>query len=244
MPRLFAGTSGFAYNSWKPGFYPPKLPAKEYLRHYAQRLNSTEVNFTFRQLAKSTTLANWSAATSEDFIFAVKAHMRLTHILKLKNTASFLEVFLQSIDALRVVRKLGPILFQLPPTLKCDIALLADFLALLPPDLLYTFEFRHSSWLTSEVYDVLAARKIALCLAESDKLVVPEVVTAPFLYMRLRKQDYSPEERTAIADRAARLLGDGTDLYVYFKHEDDPAGAIYAEELLRIAIAASSSPEP
>ena len=109
MPHLFAGTSGFAYASWKPDFYPAKLPAKDFLRHYAGRLNSTEVNYTFRQLPKLDTLKNWVEATPGEFVFSLKAHMRLTHIMKLKDTAPFLDVFFRAIDPLRSARRLGHI---------------------------------------------------------------------------------------------------------------------------------------
>jgi uncharacterized protein YecE (DUF72 family) len=232
MPQLFVGTSGFAYASWKPGFYPAKLPAKRFLQHYAGRLNSTEVNYTFRQLPKADTLKAWVEATPAEFVFSLKAHMRLTHILKLKDAASFLEVFFRAIDPLRSARRLGPVLYQLPPTLKCDVATLTDFLALLPTDLRHAFEFRHASWLHDDVYALLERYGAALCLAESEKLVVPQVITAPFVYARLRKPDYTEEDRLEIARRAGDILGNGRDLFVYFKHEDSPQGALYAEELL------------
>jgi uncharacterized protein YecE (DUF72 family) len=233
MPKLFVGTSGFAYASWKPDFYPAKLPAKSFLEHYAGRLNSTEVNYTFRQLPKAATLESWVAATPAHFVFSLKAHMRLTHILKLKNAGEFLEVFFRAIDPLRTARRIGPILYQLPPSLKCDVALLRDFLTLLPKDLRHAFEFRHESWLADPIYAALQEHEAALCLAESEKLVVPHVITAPFVYARLRKPDYTEQDRAAIAARAAEILGQGRDLFVYFKHEESPQGAIYAEELYR-----------
>ena len=233
MPQLFVGTSGFAYTSWKPGFYPAKLPAKSFLEHYAGRLNSTEVNYTFRQLPKSATLESWVGATPAHFVFALKAHMRLTHILKLKNAGEFLEVFFRAVDPLRTARRMGPILYQLPPSLKCDVALLRDFLGSLPKDQRHAFEFRHDSWLSDATYAALQEHDAALCLAESEKLVVPHVITAPFVYARLRKPDYTEEDRSAIAARAAEILGNGRDLFVYFKHEESPQGAIYAEELYR-----------
>jgi uncharacterized protein YecE (DUF72 family) len=236
MSKLFVGTSGFAYASWKPGFYPAKLPAKGFLEHYAGRLNSTEVNYTFRQLPKTATLESWVKATPDRFVFSLKAHMRLTHILKLKNAGEFLEVFFRAVDPLRSARRIGPILYQLPPTFKCDVPLLADFLALLPSDMRHAFEFRHASWLDDKVYAELEKRGAALCLAESEKLVVPQVVTAPFVYARLRKPDYSEEDRAGIAARATEILAGGRDLFVYFKHEESPQGALYAEELSRSAV--------
>lgn len=239
MPHLFAGTSGFAYASWKPVFYPAKLPAKEFLRHYAARLNSTEVNYTFRQLPKFETLKNWVDATPAEFVFSLKAHMRLTHILKLKDAGTFMDVFYRAIDPLRSARRLGPVLYQLPPALKCDVALLADFLALLPTGLRHAFEFRHASWLDDRVYALLEKHAAALCLAESEKLVVPHVITAPFVYARLRKPDYSEEDRIDIARRATGILEGGRDLFVYFKHEESPQGAVYAEELLARGLASA-----
>jgi uncharacterized protein YecE (DUF72 family) len=230
---VFAGTSGFAYPAWKPSFYPKNVAAKNFLNYYASKLNCVEINYTYRQLPKATTLEAWVNATPDGFVFALKAHMKLTHILRLKNAAEFTDVFLRAIDSLRSARRLGPILYQLPPSLKCDLPLLQDYLALLPTDLRFAFEFRHESWLTDSVYDLLTERGISLCLAESDKLEVPKVFTAKFAYFRLRKGDYPEEERRQIARQVRELSDAGRDVYVFFKHEDDPQGAIYAQELLR-----------
>jgi uncharacterized protein YecE (DUF72 family) len=233
MATLYAGTSGFAYPAWKPGFYPAKLPAKQFLHHYAQRLNCVEINYTFRRLPSASTLQNWVEATPPGFVFAVKANQRITHILRLKNAAEATALFLKMIDPLRSARRLGPILFQLPPQLKCDEALLRDFLELLPADLRYAFEFRHTSWLAEPVYEQLRRRNIALCLAESEKLEVPKVITADFVYYRLRKPEYTEADVDAIAAGARELLSTGRDLYLMFKHEETPEGALNAERLLR-----------
>ena len=233
MAQLFAGTSGFAYPSWKPGFYPDKLPAKKFLEYYSRRLNAVEINYTFRRLAALNTLTGWVGATEPGFVFAPKANMRITHILKLKNAEEATGLFLKTIDPLRSARRLGPILFQLPPTLKIDTGLLGEFLSQLPRDLRYTFEFRHSSWLTDATYQLLGDHKVALCAAESEKLETPEVVTADFLYYRLRKPEYSVEDRREIAASVKRMLGEGKDVFVFFKHEDTPDGALYAEEILK-----------
>ena len=231
MAQLYTGTSGFAYPNWKPRFYPADLPEKKFLEHYASRLRSVEINYTFRRLPAATTLENWVKATPAEFRFACKANQRITHILRLKDVSSAVELFLRSIDPLRSARRLGPILFQLPPNLKCDMALLNDFLALLPADIRFSVEFRHTSWLNDAVYDALKARNISLCLAESEKLEVPEVITADFVYYRLRKSEYSEEERKQIAERARELLTQEKDLYLFFKHEETPEGVLYAEEL-------------
>jgi len=233
MATLFAGTSGFAYAAWEPGFYPARLPANQFLKHYAGRLNCVEINYTFRRLPSAGTLQTWVEATPPGFVFAVKANQRITHILRLKNAGDATALFLKMIDPLRTARRLGPILFQLPPQLKCDVGLLRSYLDLLPQGMRYAFEFRHESWLADEVYDTLRERNVALCVAESEKLEVPEVITADFVYYRLRKPSYTEQDVDAIAARAKDLLAGGRDLYLMFKHEETPEGALNAERLLQ-----------
>jgi uncharacterized protein YecE (DUF72 family) len=233
MSHLYAGTSGFAYPTWKPDFYPQKLAAKNFLNHYATRLNAVEINYTFRQLPKASTLENWVNAVPEGFLFACKAHQRITHINRLKES-EFTEVFFKAIDPLRATRRLGPVLFQLAPNFKADPALLASFLEKLPKDIRIAFEFRNKTWLTDEVNGILEKHGVALCLAESETFEVPEAVTANFVYVRLRKEDYSAEERAEIGQRVQRLKSEGRDVFVFFKHEDTPAGARYAEDLLKL----------
>jgi uncharacterized protein YecE (DUF72 family) len=233
MARLFAGTSGFSYPAWKPEFYPKNVPSKKFLEYYATRLNSVEANYTFRRLAGAGVFQGWLGVTPAGFQFACKAHQNLTHIMKMKEAESFTQVFLSSLEPLRAARRLGPILYQFPPTFKCDLERLDAYLPLLPGDMRFAFEFRNALWLTDVVYERLAARNIALCLAESDKLQVPDVMTADFGYFRLRKGDYSDAARQEIADRVGALLDGGRDVYVYFKHEEDPHGAIWAEDLLK-----------
>jgi uncharacterized protein YecE (DUF72 family) len=235
MATLYAGTSGFAYPAWKPGFYPAKLPSKLFLKHYAERLNCVEINYTFRRLPSASTLQSWVEATPAGFVFAVKANQRITHILRLKNAEQATELFLKMIDPLRSARRLGPILFQLGPTMKCDVALLHDYLALLPADLRYAFEFRHTSWLAEPVYEELRRRNVSLCVAESERLEVPEVITADFVYYRLRKPDYTVDDVAAFRARSQELLATGRDLYLMFKHEETPDGALNAELLLKDA---------
>ena len=235
MASLFAGTSGFAYPAWKPEFYPADVDASRFLEHYASRLNCVEINYTFRRTPRASTLESWARGTPPGFVFAVKAHRRITHMARLQDAAEPTAFFLSSLEPLRAAGKLGPVLFQLPPFLHCDVARLAAFLELLPDGLRATVEFRHDSWLTDEVYDLLRARGVALCVTESDKLVVPEVVTAGFVYERLRKPAYSADELAAIAARARTLLAQGLDVYLVFKHDDTAAGALEAESLLKAA---------
>src|SRR6201984_2348350 len=228
---LYAGTSGWAYPSWKPGFYPAKLASAKFLGHYASRLNTVEVNYTFRRFPTEKLLRGWIEATPANFQFAIKAHQKITHVARLRDVADFTSDFLRSLQPLDEEKKLGPILFQSPPYLKCDIALLKDFLQTLPRSLRSAFEFRHASWFSEEVYAVLRAANAALCNAESEKLETPDVQTADFGYLRLRKPKYAAEERKALQQRVAELSAKD-DVYVYFKHEDTPEGALNAESLL------------
>jgi uncharacterized protein YecE (DUF72 family) len=192
-----------------------------------------EINYTFRRLPAETTLENWIKATPQGFLFCPKAHQRITHLARLKGAADFVAVFLRSLDPLRATRRLGPILFQLPPYFRRDDTALADFLTALPTDLRYSFEFRHESWLTDEVYKLLSDHNASLCWAESEKLAIPEVSTARFAYFRLRKPEYSQEDLDRFRNMAAEITAAGRDVFLYFKHEETPDGALYAERVLR-----------
>jgi uncharacterized protein YecE (DUF72 family) len=216
MAQLYAGTSGWAYPSWKPEFYPAKLPQKNFLKHYATQLNTVEVNFTFRQLIKDTTAQKWIDETPAGFRFGVKAHQVITHIKRLKKTEDFLPRFLSTIEPLARAEKLGPILFQLPPNLKIDIPLLQEFLTTLPRGVPSAFEFRHASWFTDEVFGVLKSSNRALCIAETEERITPDVVTADFCYHRYRKPTYPPDERRVIADRIREHLSHIRYVFAYF----------------------------
>ncbi len=230
-PKLYCGTSGFAYDSWKPDFYPEKLASTKYLSYYATRLNAVEVNYTYRRLASAATFEKWVAATAQDFLFLPKAHMKITHSFKLEGAEEFTRVFLESLDPLRDANRLGPVLFQLPPGLKKDLDRLARFCKLLPKTLRSAFEFRNASWFDEDVYSVLRDSNIALCLAENETLETPHVLTADFVYLRLRKPDYSESELGSIAYRVSQYLKNGYPTFAIFKHEETPAGALNAEKL-------------
>lgn len=236
MAQLFAGTSGFAYPTWKPDFYPEKLAQKKFLNYYATRLNAVEINYTFRRLPSASTLEGWIADTPPGFVFVTKAHQRITHFDRLEVT-EFSQVFFKAIDVLRIQKKLGPVLFQLPPNLAVDLPRLEAFLESVPNDIPCAFEFRNKSWLVEPVYEALERKQVALCLAESEKLVVPQRVTAQFVYFRLRMEEYTASELADIAERVKGLLADGKDVYVFFKHEESPAGAQCAEQLLKMCAA-------
>ena len=132
MAKVYAGTSGWAYPSWKPDFYPAKLPSAKFLGHYATRLNTVEVNYTFRRFPTEKLLRGWIGATPAGFQFGIKANQKITHISRLRDVAGFTADFLAALQPLATENKLGPVLFQLPPYLKCDVGLLEDFMAALP----------------------------------------------------------------------------------------------------------------
>lgn len=233
MAQLFAGTSGWAYPSWKPDFYPAKLAQTKFLQHYATQLNAVEVNFTFRQLLKETTAQKWISETPPAFRFSVKAHQVITHIKRLKKTDDFVPRFFGTIEPLAQAGKLGPLLFQLPPNLTADLDLLREFLAVLPPAAPSAFEFRNDSWFNDETFDLLKSRNLALCVAETEERITPDVVTADFCYYRYRKPSYSPSERKAMIDRVQEHLSAGRNVFAYFKHEETPEGALYAVEMMK-----------
>src|SRR4029077_8355491 len=235
MAQLYVGTSGWAYASWKPDFYPAKLAQKKFLQHYATQLNTVEVNFTFRQLVKETTTQKWIEETPAGFRFGVKAHQVITHIKRLKGTADFVPRFLTTIEPLAQAGKLGPVLFQLPPNLKADGKLLEEFLPALPRAVQAAFEFRNPSWFTDGIFNLLKSNNRALCVAETEERITPDVVTADFCYYRYRKPEYSPEERGAMVARMHEHFSAGRDTYAYFKHEETPQGAIYAVDVLKEA---------
>jgi uncharacterized protein YecE (DUF72 family) len=230
--QLYCGTSGFAYPSWKPAFYPERMPSGKFLGYYATRLNAVEINYTYRRIASAATFEKWVTATPPHFVFLPKAHMKITHQLKLADAEDFTRFFLQSLEPLRAANRLGPILFQLAPSFKCDERLLAGFVRLLPKDVKAAFEFRNATWFSEEVYKILREVNAGLCLAENENLETPHVLTADFVYLRLRKPDYTESELASIDYRIGQYLANGYPTFAIFKHEETPAGALYAEKLL------------
>jgi uncharacterized protein YecE (DUF72 family) len=238
-PRnLFVGTSGWAYPTWKPGFYPKDVPSRSFLHFYAAHLTSVEVNYTFRTLPTATQLQGWLDATPPGFRFSFKAPQRITHFQRLHECHATIAEFLAAITPARTAGKLGPLLFQLPPNFPADNARLNTFLDdpafTKQPGLQLAFEFRHPSWFSEATYDVLRRHNTALCIAESDDLVTPDIATADFRCYRLRRTGgYSPAEIKTLAKRFAQLSN--AELYAYFMHEDEPTGALNASALLSAA---------
>jgi uncharacterized protein YecE (DUF72 family) len=238
--RIYAGTSGWAYPTWKPEFYPAGTPAKRFLEFYATQLTSVEVNYTFRTLPTAKMLDGWLSATPANFRFSFKAPQRITHFKRLRESEDDVAQFVAALEPVRQAGKLGLLLFQLPPNFKADAERLSGFLAMpalctkdTPP---IAFEFRHESWFTDEIYAILREHNAALCIAESDDLLTPEVHTAAnYTCYRLRRDGgYSTLELDAFAKRFA-ALAEERDVYVYFKHEDEPTGALNATAFLALA---------
>lgn len=232
--NLHVGTSGWGYASWKPDFYPKETKQKDFLRYYATQLNAVEVNYTFRHMLSEKSLTTWLAETPERFQFSIKAHQAITHFRRLKNAEDVVERFVDSVRAIEAAGKLGPALFQLPPNFKCDVDVLKTFLGTLPPKLRCAFEFRHESWFNDGVYRALSERDAALCIAENEEFVTPDVATGSFSYYRFRKPEYSESERGMIAERL-RQAARQREVFAFFKHEEDPKSALWALDVLRQA---------
>ena len=205
------------------------------LEYYATRLNSVEVNYTFRHLPSAATVDGWLAQTGTDFRFSFKAPQRITHIKRLKECSDALTTFYSALLPVIRAERMGVVLFQLPPNLKADPERLASFLKEAAPEstatLRVAFEFRHASWFASETFDLLRQHQAALCVAESDELQTPDVITAPFCCYRLRKSDYGPDDLQQIEKQLAAKATQG-DVFAYIKHEDTPKGALQAAALL------------
>lgn len=231
------GTSGWAYASWKPGFYPAKLPSKKFLEYYATRLNSVEVNYTFRQLPSAAMIESWLAATGEQFRFSFKTPQRVTHFQKLKDCGGLMSAFAGAFKPVVDAGRMGVVLIQLPPTFKADPSQLDRFLdethsACGAPRLRMAIEFRNVSWFADQTFEVMRRHQVALCVAESDDLQTPDVATAPFTCYRLRRSDYQPGDLDAITRKLRERACEG-DVFAYFKHEEAPTGALSAEHVLQ-----------
>lgn len=235
-PNLFVGTSGWAYPSWKPGFYPKDVPARSFLPFYASQLTSVEVNYTFRTLPSPEQMEGWLAAVPPGFQFSFKAPQRITHFARLRECTGEVEALLLCLAPALAANKLGPLLFQLPPNFRADTDRLARFLdlpawhAVEAPRL--AFEFRHPSWFAAPVLGLLRNANAALCVAEAETPGTPDVQTATHRYYRLRCAGGYPAG--VIAEQAEKFAGlaQTGEVFVYYKHEDEPSGALNARALL------------
>ncbi len=238
MARARVGTSGFSYPEWRGEFYPADLPASEMLRFYARAFPTVEINNTFYRYPSADTLAQWAAAVPEGFRFAVKAHRRITHLKRLADIDGDLAFLSERLRGLG--DRLGPVLFQLPPSLPCQVDLLRAFLAALRPGAAAVVEFRHPSWRQPAVYTLLEDHGVSLCLAETDdRPAAPEVV-GPLVYLRLHRSRYDDADLRRWAAWIAERLADGRDVYAYFTHEDGAPAARYARALTELVDAGTS----
>ncbi len=227
---LYLGTSGFAYEEWKHGiFYPEGLKNAEMLSYYASRFPSVEINYTFRRYPSEKSVVGWRDGTPETFRFTLKANQRITHYKRLADADEDVRDFL---DKARLLgERLGTVLFQCPPTLQYERGLIERFVGGLPPDVRAVMEFRHPSWV--EARSFLHEQGVAWCVAETDeKDPGPHDLSwEPYGYLRLRKTEYGDEELAAWAARIGPALENGSDVYCYFKHEDEGASPKMAKRL-------------
>jgi uncharacterized protein YecE (DUF72 family) len=227
---LYLGTSGFAYDGWKHGvFYPEGLKNREMLSYYASRFPSVEINYTFRRFPSEKSMETWKAETPEHFRFTLKANQRITHFKRLQDTDEDVREFVRL--ARMFDDRLGCELFQSPPSLAYDRALIEGFVGYLPADVRFAMEFRHASW--REARELLLSQGVAWCVAETDdKDPTPEDLSwEPAGYLRLRKTEYTDDELRAWAGRIDPALEADHDVFVYFKHEDEGASPKMAKRL-------------
>jgi uncharacterized protein YecE (DUF72 family) len=229
---IHVGTSGYNYPEWRGTFYPEEFPASKMFGFYAERFHTVEINYTFYRMPTPKTTQAWRDQAPEGFTYALKAPRRITHERRLKECEDSVQFFC---DAARVLGPhLGPLLFQLPPNLKCDVPRFETFLQWLPADLRCAFEFRHDSWLNDEVYALLETRGAALTIADFGDKTTPLRATAPFAYFRLRDEGYA---RADLERWAGQILDHGDrwkDAFVYFKHEEEGKGPEFAKAFLEI----------
>ena len=226
----WVGTSGFQYPEWRGTFYPEKFPTAKMLPFYAERFSTTEINYTFYRIPNNKTIGGWDSSTPEHFRFGLKAPQKITHISKLRNCGELLDVFQRVV--LGLGSKLGPVLFQLPGSFKKDAALLNEFLDGVPDGIRVAFEFRHASWFADEIFAHLQNHNAALCIAESSDLATPNVATADFGYLRLRREDYQNQDIVRWARFLQAQEQRWGQAHVYFKHEESGIGPQLATRLI------------
>ena len=199
------------------------------LPFYAERFSTTEINYTFHRIPSSKTIDNWKALTPASFRFALKAPQKITHWSKLRDCADTLDYFWRVVSALG--EKLGPVLFQLPPTFKKDPEVLRSFLRELPA-MRAAFEFRHESWFDDEIFGLLKERNIALCIADTDALATPKTITADYGYLRLRRENYAKADVEGWSKFVRDQKAAWQDAFVYFKHEESGIGPKLAKQMV------------
>lgn len=224
--KIYIGTSGWNYKGWKDLFYPRDVKQADLLRKYAESFASVELNTSFYHLPKRASVESWAEQSPDNFLFSCKASRYLTHMKKLKDPQEGLERLWEVFVPLG--RKLGPVLFQLPPGWRTNTERLAEFIDYLPARYQYTFEFRDQSWLCQEVYDLLGENNINLCFYDFKQYRSPEVVTADFIYIRLHGPmetpywgSYSDADLNSYARKIKHWSTAGKDVYCYFDNDQE-----------------------
>ncbi len=217
--KLFGGTSGYSYPNWKGSFYPSNAKTVELLKHYANILPSVEINNTFYRFPSEQVVEQWKAQTPRHFQFALKAHRRVTHQMRLSPAS---QVRIQEfVDRCSVLgSRLGCILFQLPPDFQRDDDRLKTLLNALPSGPRYAVEFRHPSWQVPEVYEKLKAKNVAAVCGDSDGQNPHQIVTADFVYARLRKPVYRSDELDSWNEWFLKHQKNNLDILVFLKHDE------------------------
>jgi uncharacterized protein YecE (DUF72 family) len=222
MTRIFIGTSGWAYEEWAEDFYRGVKP-KDYLRHYAGHFPTVEINATFYHLPELKQVHGWRDKVPAAFRFAVKGSRFITHIQRLENPGGALGRFVRRLRPLGA--KLGPLLWQLPPSLEKDLPRLKQFLRRLSPTVRQAIEFRHPSWLTPETMDLLRAHGAAIVSVSSRRMPADFSVTAEFVYVRFHglaggaRHDYTPEELRPWAEHLRAQAAAGKEAFAYFNND-------------------------
>ena len=230
--NLHVGTSGYSYKEWKGSFYPEKLPAKEMLAYYSQRLPTVEINNTFYRLPQKSMIQSWKEQVPRTFKFSVKASQRITHFKRLKDVQEETNFFLDTVALLE--DQLGVILFQLPPNMKKDLERLQEFLSGLPSQTRAAFEFRHPTWFDDDVLSVLSEKNLPLVVSDTDDLPISRIDrTADWGYLRLRRVNYSEADLVEWIKRIRDQ--DWKESFVFFKHEDEGTGPKLAAEFIQLA---------
>ncbi|MDW7773900.1 MAG: DUF72 domain-containing protein [Desulfobulbaceae bacterium] len=230
------GTSGWHYKHWAGNFYPEDMSSSGFLAFYARSFKTAEINNSFYRLPSERALASWREATPDDFVFTMKASRYLTHMKKLKDPEEPLAVFLARAAVLG--KKLGVILFQLPPKWHCNIDRLRSFLDILPDGYRYAFEFRDQSWFSAAVYGALKEKNAAFCMYHLEGFMSPREVTADFVYVRLHgpgnayKGRYGIESLTGWAGAFTAWQRQGREIFCYFDNDEKGYAAVNALELL------------
>lgn len=226
--NLFVGTSGYSYKQWKGSFYPEKLSDKKMLNFYSEHFNTVEINNTFYRMPKQEVFDSWKQQVNPNFKFVIKAPKQITHIKKLE-TGDALTHFIKTSVSLE--DQFGALLFQFPPYFKKDIEKLQSFTDAISDNIKAAFEFRNDTWFDDEVYDCLRKKNFALCLSDTDEKPIDKIIpTADWAYLRMRKTDYQPD--TLKEWHKTISHGKWNDAFVFFKHEDEGKGPMFAKQFI------------